>query len=215
MRWRLYILIVLAVVGLSSCSFSYLTTKTYQQYAADGPYDAIIVPGVPYDSAQPNSLFKARMVWAKELYDRGIARNIIFSGAAVHTPYVESKVMKLYANAMGIPASHTFIEIRATRSNENVFYGYRIAKQLGFKKIALATDPFQSFCYGLFSRVYATDLARLPASMDSLLSYAQRFENIEINPASAYVADFVPVEKPWNPGNYLRYSFGRLGKRGE
>jgi hypothetical protein len=207
MRLRLLTLLIGCLL-LASCSLPFITTKTFNRYIQQGPYDVIIVPGLPYDSGRPSELFKARMYWAKQLYDRGIAKNIIFSGAAVHTPYVESKVMKLYAIAMGIPAAHTFVEIRATHSNENVFYGYRMAHQLGFKKIALATDPFQSFMYSMFSKVYATDLGRLPASMDSIAAYAERCSNIQIDASGAYLKDFTPIERAKT--NSLRASFGRL-----
>lgn len=210
MRWQGFIAVLMVSVVFGSCSFRDITSDTYNRYAEEGPYDVIIVPGIPYDSGHPSMLFKARMFWAKQLYDRGLARNIIFSGAAVHTPYIESKVMKLYANAMGIPSANTFIEIRATHSNENVFYGYKMARQLGFKKIALATDPFQSFCYGLFSKVYAADLGRLPASIDSLAAYSDRFADIKIDPSSAYIMNFVPVEKNRSSANNLKDSFGKL-----
>ncbi len=207
MRWQFGILILIISAALSSCSLQFITASTYNHFEAEGPYDVIIVPGLPYDSGRPSELFKARMYWAKQLYDKGIARNIIFSGAAVRTPYVESKVMKLYAIAMGIPASHTFIEIRATHSNENVFYGYRMAKQLGFKTVALATDPYQSFIYSMFSKVYAQDLGRLPASMDSLKLYAERCANIKIDASDAFIKNFIPMEKSKTS---LKTSFGKL-----
>lgn len=208
MRWPFLILVAVVVLIFSSCSLGFVTSSTYNRYVNQGPYDVIIVPGIPYDTGRPSDLFRARMYWAKQLYDKGIAKNIIFSGAAVHTPYIESKVMKLYADAMGIPPAHTFVEVRATHSNENVFYGYRMARQMGFKKIALATDPYQSFMYGMFSKVYATDLGRLPASMDSIKAYAIRCAEIKIDPSQAFIKDFKPVERA--RGNSLKASFGRL-----
>lgn len=202
------VLVFLVALLTSSCGLRSITSATYNRYIQQGPYDVIIVPGIPYDTGRPSDLFRARMYWAKQLFDKGIARNIIFSGAAVRTPYIESKVMKLYADAMGIPPEHTFVEVRATHSNENVFYGYRMARQMGFKKIALATDPYQSFMYGVFSKVYATDLGRLPASMDSIKAYALRCSNIKIDSSKAFIKDFKPVEKKGM--NTLKASFGRV-----
>lgn len=87
---------------------------------------------------------KGRVYWAKYLYDKGITRNILFSGSSVYSPYYEGKIMALYAAALGIPKEHIFTETRAEHSTENAYYGYKRALQLGFTHIALASDPFQS-----------------------------------------------------------------------
>ena len=70
-----------------------------------------------------------------------MTKNIIFSGGAVYTKYTESAIMKLFAIEMGIPEENIFIEERAEHSTENVFYSYYIAKDLNFKKLAVASDP--------------------------------------------------------------------------
>jgi hypothetical protein len=87
---------------------------------------------------------KGRLLWAKYLYDKGIARNVIFSGAAVYTPYNEGAIMALYAVALGIPKEHVFTELKAEHGTENIYYSFLKAKNMGFKTFALATDPFQS-----------------------------------------------------------------------
>jgi hypothetical protein len=206
MRWIIFICVLSMSISFSSCDLLYITSKTYDRYVHEAPYDVIIVPGVPYDSGGASGLFKARMYWAKQLYDQGTARNIIFSGGAVRTPYIESIAMKLYANALGIPPYRTFVEIRATHSNENIFYGLRMARQLGFKKVALATDPIQSFLYRLFSKVYPTELGYLPLSMDSMQKYATEKPDICIDEQNAFVADFNPPAHIQT----IRKSFGRM-----
>lgn len=52
--------------------------------------------------------------------------------------------MGLYAQQLGIPAQHIFYDTLARHSVENVYYSYLIAKEQGFKIVAIATDPFQS-----------------------------------------------------------------------
>ncbi len=67
----------------------------------------------------------------------------MYSGGAVYTPYVEAEVMTQYGAAIGIPKERIFTESMAQHSTENIYYSYKKATRLGFKKIALATDPFQ------------------------------------------------------------------------
>ena len=57
-------------------------------------YDAVIVPGVPFNEPSWDKPMLMRVVWAVHLYKRGITKNIIMSGSAVYTPYVEAKIMK-------------------------------------------------------------------------------------------------------------------------
>ncbi|NOS57222.1 MAG: DUF218 domain-containing protein, partial [Cyclobacteriaceae bacterium] len=119
-RIVLYILVFhLLVFGLTMCSLDRYTTKAFKKAQQERPYDVVIVPGVPYDSVEIGTVFKARILWAKFLYDSGYTKNIIFSGSAVYSPYFEGSVMKTIADSLGIPSSHTFSEIKAEHSTEN------------------------------------------------------------------------------------------------
>lgn len=142
--------------------------KAFQKGLKDQPYDAIIVPGFPFQGKEWDMVHKMRIHWAYYLYTNGYTKNVIFSGSAVATPYVESKVMSYYAVALGLPAKNIFIEEKAEHSTENVYYSYRLAKKLGFNKIALATDPFQSSYMGKFIRKFELPVALLPIVIDTL-----------------------------------------------
>ena len=195
-----------AIFYISSCNIKRSAIKTYNRYAANAPYDVIIVPGLPYDSSKTDILLKVRILWAKHLYEKGITKNIIFSGAAVHTHWVEAKVMKTIADSLGIPAVNIFVEDRAEHSNENIYYGYKLAMQLGFKKIALATDPYQCFFLKSYIEKNTPDLAQLPASVDSFLHY-DSIGLPQINASDALVANFIPLEKRESRWERLRASF--------
>src|SRR5690606_31947372 len=128
--------------------------KKYEHAKTVRPYDVIIVPGIPYEKENTSSIMNMRLQWAKHLYDSGFAQNIIFSGSAVYSPFVEGKAMKAIADSMGIPPEHTFYETKAEHSTENVYYSWKMANEMGFKKIALATDPFQSAMLKSFMKKY-------------------------------------------------------------
>ena len=83
--FKLFVALLYFLVTIQSCSLDKRVTRADKKYLPRAPYDVIIVPGYPYydkDTA-PFPLLQARMNWAKELYDQGLAKNIIFSGGAV------------------------------------------------------------------------------------------------------------------------------------
>ena len=126
-------------------------------------YDAAIVTGMPVDNGKLNKTVTERVQWAVYLYKSGIAKNLIFSGGAVYTDYYESVVMAAYAEQLGVDPKHIFVENIAEHSTENVYYSYKIAKQNGFKKLALATDPYQSMMLKKHTKNrYATHIQHIP-----------------------------------------------------
>ncbi len=146
--------------------------RRYRQAAALAPFDVIIVPGIPYDGHAWDSVMKARVLWAWILYKNHYTKNVIFSGAAVYTPYKEAYIMGLFAEKIGIPKEHIFYDTMARHSTENVYYSYLKAKELGFKSIALATDPFQSWMLRSYTRKrFSTPIYHLPFITDSLAIY--------------------------------------------
>jgi hypothetical protein len=132
------------------------------------PYDAGIIPGVPWVEGGWDTAMKGRVIWAVHLYKRGIVKNLIFSGGSVYSPYYEGKIMSLYAQQLGVPAQNCFAEIQAEHSVENVYFGKKIADSLGMKKVALLTDPFQAALLKGLLRKYRPHICRLPFVVDTL-----------------------------------------------
>lgn len=170
-------------------------------------FDAAIVPGVPFNNNNWDSVMKGRVLWAAFLYHKEIIRNIIFSGGAVYSPYYESKIMKLYALELGVPDSNIFCETRAEHSTENIYYSYELARKKGFKTIALATDPFQSSLTKRFTRRrFATPIQHIPFMVDTLKILNN--EEYKIDPISAFESSFKSIleREKW-----LRRFRGTLG----
>ena len=68
-------------------------------------FDAVIVPGCPSEEdgvalAVPDEPRR----WAAILWERGLARYFITSGAAVHSRYVEAEAIAAGMAALGVPA---------------------------------------------------------------------------------------------------------------
>jgi hypothetical protein len=171
-------------------------------------YDVIIVPGIPFNEGPWDGPMMMRMIWAAHLYKKGYAKNIIMSGAAVYTPYVEGEMMKQYAIAMGIPAEHVFVESKAEHSTENVWYGYLLAKKLGFKTIAVASDPFQSKLLYRFVKRRTKGVEMFPALMDSTRIYSHESPTIEYKHLKVD-SGFVPLPLRESKWKRLRGTWGK------
>ncbi|PZF72769.1 YdcF family protein [Taibaiella soli] len=198
-----------SLLPLLSCFSSKKSQReAYQKAQQIGPFDAVIVPGVPFKDGRWDTVMKARVLWSWVLYKNGVVKNIIYSGGAVYSPYIEAKIMGLYAQQLGIPRENIYYDSLAQHSTENVYYSYLLAKQLGFKTIALATDPFQSLMLrGYTKRRFATDIFHLPFSTDSISKF--NYLNPVIDPQSAFVSPWESITK--KKGFWARFR-GTLGR---
>jgi uncharacterized SAM-binding protein YcdF (DUF218 family) len=184
----------LLLVFICACNVTKIAKRMYSTSIVNAPYDAVIVPGIAYDTTkQRTNGFNARIIWAKKLYDRGVTKNIIFSGAACYSPYVEGQTMKLIAEAMGVPAEHVFCEVKAEHGKENVYYSWLLAQKLGLKKVALAADPYQAFFLEGFIETNLPQMGILPMAVDSLKKFYLPVPAIDATPA--FVKDFIPLNK--------------------
>jgi uncharacterized SAM-binding protein YcdF (DUF218 family) len=159
-----------SVLIFSSCAlFRPSPSKLFKKALAQKPFDVIIVPGVPYNGESMQMEMRGRVIWADYLIEKGIANYVIFSGGAVYSPYIESRVMALYAQALGTPKEKIITEEKAEHSTENIYNSYWLAKNMGFKKIAVATDPFQSsLLMGFTKRRFMLPIAHIPFVIDTL-----------------------------------------------
>jgi len=186
--------LVFFLISAWSCSFSSKTTHRLFSKAEKKQFDVIIVPGVQFENNVWDRVMKGRVYWSRFLYDKGIAKNIIYSGSAVYSPYYEAKIMALYAEALGISKEHIFTETRAEHSTENVYYSYKLAKKLGFTSIALVTDPFQSKQLRRYIRKKVSpDIALIPFVVDTLKVIEPGMIDPPIDFQQAFKQDFISI----------------------
>lgn len=203
-RLHIYFILVAGIIAIASCRS---TERAFINEKENMPFDAVIVPGVPYEDGW-STIMKARVLWSVYLYKNGYTKNIIYSGSAVYNPYIESRIMAAYAEKLGVEPEHIFTEERAEHSTENVFYSYYMAKDLGFDKVALATDPFQTKMVRSFAKQKKLELAFLPTIIDTLKQQVDTLD-LQIDPSSAFVENFIPL--PEREGFWKRFA-GTMGK---
>ena len=194
-------LFISSIFLLSGCSlFRPSPERLFKRALKNEPFDVIIVPGCPYDGKDWSLPMKGRVIWASYLINKGIAKNVIFSGGSVYTPYVEAKIMALYAEQLGVSPDKILIEDKAEHTTENIYNSYWIAKSKGFKKIAVASDQFQSrLLMGFTNRRFKLPITHIPFLVDTLKTIDK--VHPVINPQSAYVDNFksiVETQSKWH-----------------
>jgi hypothetical protein len=205
----IYAHVFLLLGGLfTHCTFSHYAKKSYKEARKEKPFDVVIVPGVPFEGDRTTGVMKMRLFWAKHLYDSGYTNNIIFSGSSVYSPYVEGIILKIMADSLGIPPSHTFSETKAEHSTENVYYSWKMAREMGFTKIALATDPFQAGLLRSFIKRYCPGMKAIPIVFDSINVDEKVLP--KITPDAAFVKNFVSITE--REGFWQRLK-GTMGKK--
>lgn len=204
-----YVLFLIAGLFLSSCllfqpSASKLTRRALAKHK---PYDAVIVPGVPFMAPTWDLTMQMRVVWGVHLYKRGLTRKIIMSGSSVYSPYVEAEIMKLYAISLGVPEGDILVESKAQHSTENIWYSYKLAKSMGYEHIALSTDPFQTRMTYRFGRRRLKDLQYLPVIFDTLKTIPRT--DPVIGYESYKIDSFKPITETQSFWYRLRGTMGR------
>ena len=190
---RIYSIVALSCTIMLLSSYKATPENKIEKKNRTAMYDVIIVPGIPYNIPEFEETLRERILWAKYLLEYNFTKNIIFSGAAVHTPFIEAKIMKLYADSMHLPSNHIFEETDAEHTTENVYFSLRMAKKLGFKKIALSTDEKQAKFISFFIKHKCPEVSILPVNKEKLNK--MNYELPKINPNSAVVHNFVPLIK--------------------
>jgi hypothetical protein len=192
------------ILLFSSCYYNSRKASSLLKDAEAKTYDIIVVPGVPLVDGKWSDVMKARVYWSKYLYDKGVARNIMYSGSSVYTPYKEGEVMAMYARAIGIPAEHIYTETKAEHSTENIYYSYKKAQKLGFKTIALASDPFQSRLLKSFiRRKVSRQVGIIPFVMDTLKTMQPEMTDPALDFSALRVEDFTAL--PEREGFWKRF----------
>jgi len=197
------------ILILSSCSFSQKSCGELLQKASQKKYDIIIVPGVPLENGKWSKTMKERILWSKYLFDKGIAKNIMYSGSAVYSPYIEAEIMALYAAAIGIPKENIYTETKAEHSTENIYFSYQLSKKLNFNAIALASDPFQTKMLRKFTRKKVNaDIDLIPIVYDTLKIMIINDINPVIDIQKAHVVNFVSLPERESIWQRLKGSSG-------
>jgi uncharacterized SAM-binding protein YcdF (DUF218 family) len=116
--------------------------------------------------------------------------------------------MRIIADSLGLPSHRIFAETQAEHSIENVYYSMKMAHQMGFKRIAVATDPFQARMLEPLMKKYCPGVEIVPIVYSKIRSDRDNIPSIKS--ADAVANNFVALNE--RETRTQRYS-GTRGRR--
>ena len=134
--WRLFMLLLLWLLGVAA----WIIWVGDRDQAA--PADAIIVLGAAAYDARPSPVFEERIRHGLDLYQRGYAPVLLFTGGYGNgARYAESQVARRYALRQGVPESAILIESTSRNTRENLQQARKLMQQHDLHRVIVVSDP--------------------------------------------------------------------------
>ncbi|HSJ12886.1 MAG TPA: YdcF family protein [Longimicrobiales bacterium] len=126
--------------------------------------DAILVLGAAQYNGRPSPVFKARLDHALELYHRGLAGHLIFTGGVgVGDTLSEGEVGRRYALAHGVPAEDVLVERQGVTSAESVGAAAALMHGHQLGSAIIVSDSYHMLRLELLGRRAGIHTYRAPA----------------------------------------------------
>ncbi len=134
---RIFLLVLLWLVGVAG----YIIWTGQRDDA--GPADAIIVLGAAAYDAKPSPVFEERIRHGIDLYNRGLAPKLIFTGGYGGTGarFSESQVARRYALRQGVPEDAILIESISRNTHENLHQASTLMQDHNLHSAIIVSDP--------------------------------------------------------------------------
>lgn len=130
-------LIAAALLGITAAgiwSFSHVDEAE--------PSDAIVVLGASATAGEPSPVFSARIDHAIDLYERGFAGTIIFTGGTYEgEEYSEAESARRYALERGVPSDAIMVDERSYTTEENLADAKALMDARGLETAIVVSDP--------------------------------------------------------------------------
>ena len=135
--WRLLLVVLFWLVGVAA----YITWVGQRDDAR--PAGAIIVLGAAAYDATPSPVFEERIRHGIDLYRRGLAPKLIFTGGygGVGARFSESQVARRYALRQGVPDKAILIESLSRNTHDNLRQASLLMQQHQLHDVIVVSDP--------------------------------------------------------------------------
>ena len=135
--WRLLLMVLFWLAGVAA----YITWVGQRDDAR--PADAIIVLGAAAYDAKPSPVFEERIRHGIDLYRRGLAPKLIFTGGygGVGARFSESQVARRYALRQGVPDKAILIESLSRNTHDNLRQASLLMQQHQLHDVIVVSDP--------------------------------------------------------------------------
>jgi uncharacterized SAM-binding protein YcdF (DUF218 family) len=125
--------------------------------------DAIVVLGAAQYAGRPSPVLRARLDHAVELYRRGLARWVIFTGGTGRGDTTsEAAVGRRYALRHGVPDSAILLESTGRSTNASLAGVAALMRERGLKQAIFVSDPFHMLRLWILAQRYGIDAITSP-----------------------------------------------------
>ena len=169
--WRLLLLLALWLLGVAA----YIVLVGERDQAA--PADAIIVLGAAAYDARPSPVFEERIRHGIDLYQRGLAKKLIFTGGygGGGARFSESQVARRYALRQGVPAKAILIESASRNTQENLRQAVLLMQANELHSAVIVSDPLHMSRALRISRELGIDALGSPTPTTRFRSVSTRW----------------------------------------
>lgn len=135
--WRGLVVLLLWLAGVAA----YITWVGSRDDAR--PSDVVIVLGAAAYDAKPSPVFEERIRHGIDLYKRGLARTLIFTGGygGIGARFSEAQVGRRYALRQGVPDKAILIESVSRNTHENLRQAAGLMQTHELHSAILVSDP--------------------------------------------------------------------------
>lgn len=125
--------------------------------------DAIVVLGAAQYVGRPSPVLRARLDHALELWERGLAPRLIFTGGTgAGDTTSEAAVSRTYALRHGVPDTAILLEDEGRTTRESLEAVSAIMRARQLRTAILVSDPFHMLRLRILSRQYGVDAYTSP-----------------------------------------------------
>ena len=115
--------------------------------------DAILVLGAAQYNGRPSPVLQARVDHAIQLYHRGLAQRVLFTGGVgAGDTLSEAEVARRYAVRRGVPDEHIIVERQGMTSAQSVGFAAALMQAEGLRSALVVSDSYHMLRLELLAR---------------------------------------------------------------
>lgn len=169
--WRLLLLVLLWLAGVAA----WIIVVGQRDQAA--PADVIIVLGAAAYDARPSPVFEERLRHGVDLYKRGLAPKLLFTGGYGGTGarFSEAQVGRRYALRQGVPAGDILIESISRNTRQNLREARQLMHTHELHRAIVVSDPLHMARALRISRELGIEAVGSPTPTSRFRTFATRW----------------------------------------
>ncbi len=158
--------LLLALGGVLTCGVFGLAWRVdrFGQRERAAPADVLVVLGARVlPGGQPSGALLARVEKAVELYQRGLAPRLVFSGGVGDYSPSEAQVMRALAVRLGVPPEACLLEEQSHSTAQNARFSAVLLRELGARRVVVVSDPYHLLRARQYFRLEGFEVDTSPA----------------------------------------------------